>query len=167
MTKRNNNRLPVAGLLCLLLTLPALAQQKADSVRVDKSERRLYLLKDGEVLAAYRATFGADPKGHKQQQGDERTPEGHYTLDYKNASSRFYKSIHVSYPNARDRANARDRGVDPGGDIMIHGQTNGWGWAGPLVQFFPWTDGCIALSDPDMDQVWKAVDVGTPIEIRP
>jgi len=157
-------------LLVCLLTLQTLAvatAQKADAVLVDKSERRLYLIKKGEVFASYRATFGANPVGHKQMQGDERTPEGHYTLDYKNPSSQFYKSIHISYPNRMDRTNARQLGVDPGGNIMIHGQTNGWGWASPLVQFFPWTDGCVALSNRDMDRVWNAVDPGTAIQIRP
>jgi murein L,D-transpeptidase YafK len=144
-----------------------LSAQKADAVLVVKSEKRLYLLKNGKPFASYHVTFGGQPTGHKQAQGDQRTPEGHYILDYKNPNSKFYKSIHVSYPNARDRANARRLGVDPGGDIMIHGQTNGWGWAAPVVQFFSWTDGCIALSNKDMDRVWAAVDPGTPIQIKP
>jgi murein L,D-transpeptidase YafK len=143
------------------------AAVKADSVLVIKKQGRLYLLKNGERFASFRATFGANPVGHKQAQGDERTPEGHYILDYKNPNSKFYKSIHISYPNARDRANARRMGVDPGGDIMIHGQTNGWGWAAPVMRFVLWTDGCVALSDRDMDRVWAAVDPGTPIEIKP
>ena len=154
-------------LLLLLQAVQGAYAQKADKVLVIKSENRLYLLNKGKKVASYRATFGANPVGHKERQGDERTPEGHYVLDYKNPNSRFYKSIHVSYPNAQDRRNARRLGVDPGGDIMIHGQTNGWGWAGPLVQFFPWTDGCVALTNADMDEVWMAVDAGTPIEIRP
>ena len=88
-------------------------------------------------------------------------------LDHKNPNSRFYKSIHISYPNETDRANARRLGAEPGGNIMIHGQMNGWEWAAPLVQFFSWTDGCIAMRNEDMDRVWEAVDPGTPIEIRP
>jgi murein L,D-transpeptidase YafK len=154
-------------LLCLVQAPSGALAQKADKVLVIKSEKRLYLMKDGKRVASYRATFGANPVGHKERQGDERTPEGHYMLDYKNWNSKFYKSIHISYPNAQDRREARRRGVDPGGDIMIHGQTNGWGWAGPVMQFFSWTDGCVALSDRDMDEVWEAVDPGTPIEIRP
>jgi murein L,D-transpeptidase YafK len=141
--------------------------QKADAVLVIKSEKRLYLMNKGSQFASLRVTFGAQPVGHKQKQGDERTPEGYYVLDYKNPSSRFYKSIHISYPNLRDRTNAQHLGVNPGGDIMIHGQTNGWEWASPIMQFFSWTDGCIALSNKDMDRVWEAVDPGTPIEIRP
>ena len=157
-------------IFALLLTLTAqisIGVQKADAVLVIKSEKRLYLLSKGEKIASFRVTFGDNPKGHKQKRGDERTPEGHYVLDYKNPNSKFHKSIHISYPNARDREVARLLGVDPGGDIMIHGQTNGWGWASPIVQFFPWTDGCIALTNTSMDRVWEAVDPGTPIEIRP
>jgi murein L,D-transpeptidase YafK len=155
------------ALLLILQTANGMSAQKADAVIVIKSERRLYLMDKGERFASFSVTFGAEPTEHKQARGDERTPEGHYILDYKNRNSNFYKSIHISYPNAKDRANARWLGVDPGGDIMIHGQANGWGWASPIVQHFSWTDGCIALSDKDMDRVWTAVDSGTPIEIRP
>ena len=158
--------------LVALLVLPVHAVaandvEKADAVLVIKSEKRLYLMKKGEVLASYRAAFGAEPKGHKERQGDERTPEGRYTLGYKNGNSAYYKSIHVSYPNAEDRRKARQRGYDPGGDIMIHGQPNGWGWVWPVLQRISWTDGCIALSNENMDRVWEAVDPGIPIEIRP
>ena len=158
------------GLACalvLLLAASASGAEKADHVLVVKSEWRLYLMRGDKVFADYPVTFGAQPKGHKQQQGDERTPEGRYLLDSKNVNSKFYKAIHVSYPNAQDRENARKRGVSPGGDIMVHGQPNGWGWAGPALQMLSWTDGCIALRDKDMDEVWAAVDAGTPIEIRP
>ena len=132
-----------------------------------KSEKRLYLMSKGKPFASFPVTFGREPKGHKQERGDERTLEGNYMLDSKNANSQFYKSIHVSYPNSQDRANAQRRHVDPGGDIMIHGQPNGWAWAAPIVQRFSWTDGCIALSNTNLDQVWAAVNPGTPIEIRP
>ena len=155
------------ALLLILQTANGVSAQQVDAVLVIKSERRLYLMNKGERFASFHVTFGAEPTGHKQARGDERTPEGHYRLDYKNPNSDFYKSIHISYPNAKDRANARRLGVNPGGDIMIHGQANGWEWASPLVQLFSWTDGCIALSNRDMDRVWAAVDPGTPIEIRP
>lgn len=158
----------VAAILAVFLFCGvAYSDQKADSVLVIKSESRLYLLHQGNELGSFGAAFGANPEGHKQQQGDERTPEGHYMLDYKNPNSKYYKSIHISYPNARDRENARKRGVDPGGDTMIHGQLNGYGGLSTFVQLFNWTDGCIALSDQDMDVVWEAVNPGTPIEIRP
>lgn len=157
----------VITLLLTIQTTTVLSQQKADAVLVIKSEGRLYLMHKGEPFASFSVTFGAEPAGHKQMQGDERTPEGHYELDYKNPNSKFYKSIHISYPNEADMANARRLGVDPGGEIMIHGQTNGWGWAAPFMQLFSWTDGCIALNNKDMDRVWDAIAPGTPIEIRP
>ena len=141
--------------------------QKADNILVIKNERKLFLINNDQIYATYSVTFGGDPNGHKQSQGDQKTPEGNYVLDYKNANSKYYKSIHISYPNQKDRENAKRLGVSPGGDIMIHGQLNGWDWAAPIVQLFSWTDGCIALSNKDMDQLWLAIDPGTPIEIRP
>lgn len=160
-------RILVAVLVAGSAAMTAQAAEKADLVRVVKSEKRLYLLKDGKVLVSFRVVFGADPKGHKREEGDERTPEGRYLLDYKNTASKFYKSIHVSYPNARDREDARKRGVSPGGDIMIHGQPNGKEWLTVVSQRFNWTDGCVALSNEDMDTVWDAVKVGIPIDIEP
>ena len=151
----------------LVCAAPCFAADKADLVIVRKKERKLLLYNNGEQLASLKVTFGANPEGHKQQQGDERTPEGEYVLDYKNSNSKFYKSIHVSYPNKEDRKAAAERKVSPGGDIMIHGQPNGKGWAAPVLQFFNWTDGCIALKNSDMDLVWNAVDAGTPIVIKP
>jgi murein L,D-transpeptidase YafK len=155
-----------AAFVFLLYAGAAHCEQTADRVIVEKSESRLYLMRAGDAFASFHVAFGANPEGHKQQQGDERTPEGQYVLGYKNAGSAFYKSIHISY-NAKDRAEARKRGVNPGGDIMIHGQKNGYGKFSAIVQRFNWTNGCIALSDRDMDLVWNAVKPGTPIEIRP
>jgi len=139
----------------------------ADTVIVIKSERKLLLLRDNVVIETFRVVFGSSPEGHKQVRGDGRTPEGRYVLDYKNPNSKFYKSIHISYPDAADRARAAKAGVDPGDHIMIHGQKNGWRWLSPLAQFVNWTDGCIALRDDDMDRVWQLIEAGTPIEIRP
>jgi murein L,D-transpeptidase YafK len=151
----------------LLYAGTAHSEQTADRVLVEKSKSRLYLMREGEAFASFRVAFGSNPKGHKQAQGDGRTPEGRYILDYKNAGSAFYKSIHISYPDVKDRKEALKQGVDPGGDIMIHGQKNGYGRLSFLVQRFNWTNGCIALSDRDMDLVWNAVKPGTPIEIKP
>ncbi len=161
------SKIIITAIAFLLCSGMAYSEQTADFVLVVKSESRLYLIREGEEFAAFRVAFGSNPKGHKQQQGDERTPEGRYTLDYKNANSAYYKSIHISYPNTKDRENARKRGVDPGGHIMIHGQRNGYEGLSIFAQFFNWTNGCIALNNPDMDVVWKAVSPGTPIEIRP
>jgi murein L,D-transpeptidase YafK len=143
------------------------ADQKADAVLINKSEKSLYLLTNDRVIAEYSVVFGSSPRGHKVQEGDERTPEGKYVLDYKNPHSKYFKSIHVSYPNSQDRKRARELGVSPGGDIMIHGQPNDLGWTRMFSQFVNWTDGCIALDDADMQEVWDAVDTGTPIEIIP
>ena len=134
---------------------------------VIKSESKLYLKKNGKTLKKFRVAFGANPKGHKLKKGDEPTPEGRYLLDYKKEDSAFHKAIHISYPNEKDKRRAKVLGVDPGGQIMIHGQKNGYGWLSFITQLFNWTDGCIALSDSDMDKVWELVDVGTPIEIKP
>ena len=164
---KSNLRITAIVFILLLAGGSAHSGQIADMVVVEKSESRLYLMREGEAFASFHVAFGANPEGHKQQQGDERTPEGKYLLDYKNANSLYYKSIHISYPNQRDREEARKRNVDPGGDIMIHGQKNGYEGLSFLVQRFNWTNGCIALSNKDMDLVWDAVQPGTPIEIKP
>ena len=153
--------------LLVFMLLPQLSysMQKADMVLVVKSESKLYLKRNGKVLRTFHVAFGDNPKGHKQQQGDERTPEGKYILDFKKDNSAYYKAIRISYPNQTDRARARQLGVDPGGSIMIHGQKNGFGHMARITQRANWTDGCIAVTDEEMDEIWKAVDVGTPIEI--
>ena len=151
--------------IALVASLPA-AAQTADKVLVDKSDEKLYLLKNGSVIAEYSVAFGSDPQGHKQQEGDGRTPEGQYVLDYKKADSSFYKSIHISYPNQTDKQAAAAKGVDPGGLIMIHGQRNWFGWLSFITQRFDWTDGCIAVTNSEMDEIWNMVAVNTPIEIR-
>ena len=136
-------------------------------VRVLKGQHKLQLLAGDRVVRDFHVVFGENPRGHKAQEGDERTPEGTYTLDYKKPDSAFHKAIHISYPNARDVAAAKVRGVSPGGQVMIHGQKNGLGWLAPVSQRFNWTNGCIALTNADMDVVWSMVKVGTPIEIVP
>ena len=160
-------------LMKLILTLltffstSLLAAQKADLVVVSKKEETLTLYKNQKVLGVYPVVFGTNPVGHKQQEGDRKTPEGRYVLDYKKPNSSFYKAIHISYPNAQDIANAKKRGVSPGGAIMVHGQPNGFEWAEDITQLRNWTHGCIALKNKDLDAVWGAVDAGTPIEILP
>ena len=136
-----------------------------DKVFVDKSARTLQLLSDNKVIKTYHIALGGNPIGHKQQQGDQRTPIGSYTLDYKNEKSGYYRSIHISYPNTTDKARAKSRGVSAGGDIMIHGQKNGFGALGLLNQQRDWTEGCIAVTNDEMDEIMAAVKVGTPIEI--
>ena len=118
----------------------AYAADRVDLVRVDKSDRRMELLAKGQLLRSYAIALGGSPVGHKQQQGDERTPEGRYVLDWRNANSCCMRSLHISYPNEADKAAASQLGVDPGGMIMIHGQPNGYGWWGWLLQLVDWTD---------------------------
>ena len=157
----------------LLLTAPGWAQQalpagaRADHVVVVKQERTLQLLSQGKVLKTYRVALGGQPAGPKLQRGDHRTPEGMYVLDRRNAHSQFYRSIHISYPNPADRARAAKARVSPGGDIFVHGLPNGYGFVGSGHRLKDWTDGCIAVTDEEMDEIWRAVPDGTPIEIRP
>ena len=157
----------IVFILILLIPVHTLGIERADKVLVVKSESKLYLIKDKKVLSVFKVAFGANPKGHKQQEGDEKTPEGKYILDYKKSDSAFYKAIHISYPNDEDIKRAKEAGVSPGGFIMVHGQKNGFGWLAWITQHFNWTNGCIAVSNSAMDEIWEAVTVGTPIEIKP
>jgi murein L,D-transpeptidase YafK len=143
---------------------------KITKVLVIKSKNRLYLLsKDNRVIKEYRVSLGKSPKGAKVQVGDKKTPEGNYTLDYKKFDSTFHRAFHISYPNKHDRALAKKAKVNSGGFIMLHGQTAGeldWFsvWA---IRFFDWTDGCIAVTNDEIDEIFSLVKKGTPIEIRP
>ncbi len=143
------------------------AIEKADLVVVKKAERKLLLVSAGKAFKEFRIALGPMPRGPKIAAGDERTPEGDYILDRKNEKSAFYKAIHVSYPNQFDRERATHLGLNPGGSIMIHGQPNVKIWPEDVAQTFNWTSGCIAVTDSQMDEIWDAVDAGTPISIRP
>ncbi|MEJ6404963.1 L,D-transpeptidase family protein [Yoonia sp. 2307UL14-13] len=143
----------------------AAADERADAIHVDKDKRILTLLRDGEVIRTYPISMGANPVGHKTQEGDERTPTGAYEIDWRNANSIAHLSLHISYPNADDVAQAQARGVSPGGNIMIHGLPNGWGWLGPWQTRWDWTDGCIAVTNAEMREIWALVPDGTPITI--
>ena len=155
----------IAAIILLFLSASAFAEI-ADKILVSKSSKMLYLQKEGKVFASYPVVFGGNPVGHKQKEGDGRTPEGVYTIDFKKENSAYFKALHVSYPNAKDIESAKASGVSPGGDIMIHGQRNGFGWASFIVQYFNWTKGCIALSNENMELVWQSVNAGTQIEIQ-
>lgn len=141
--------------------------EQADKVVVVKHERRLYLYQGDRVVAAYPVKLGLNPYGHKQQEGDFRTPEGKYLLTRRNPQSDFYLSIQVSYPNREDAAWARENGWKPGGLVMIHGQPNVPKRSPEFYATRDWTDGCIALSNADMVDVWLRTNSGIPIEIRP
>ena len=138
---------------------------KADQVVVYKSERQMFLLKDGKILKQYRIALGGQPTGHKLREGDHRTPEGVYYIQARNAKSRYYLSLKISYPSATDKARAQKMGVSPGDNIMIHGMSDYyrsfWG------RLKDWTKGCIAVRNHEIEEIWQMVGVGTPIKIFP
>ncbi|CAA6827083.1 MAG: ErfK/YbiS/YcfS/YnhG family protein [uncultured Sulfurovum sp.] len=142
----------------------------ADKVIVKKSTRMLYLSQNGEIFNKYHITLGRVPVGHKEVEGDMKTPEGAYLLDYRQFSNDYYKSLHVSYPNAKDKAHAKTLGQSAGGMIMIHGTPPSWSlspygdWMNVLID---WTEGCIAMSNDDMDEVWEQTTNGTVVVIIP
>jgi hypothetical protein len=146
---------------------PKTSFEAADRVLVKKSERRLYLMRANRIIAEYPIRLGLNPNGHKEREGDFRTPEGTYELVRRNPRSDFFLSLQVSYPNDADRARAKKMGVRPGGLIMIHGQPNVPRKSPDYYANFDWTDGCIALSNSDMVDIWLRTGLGTPIEIRP
>lgn len=139
----------------------------ADRILVEKGARRLTLLRDGASFRTYHVALGRNPRGPKREEGDGKTPEGIYTIDRRKADSDFHLALHVSYPNENDAAQAAARGRSPGGDIMIHGQRNGLGLFAEITQRRDWTAGCIALRNAEIEEIWRLVPLGTPIEIRP
>tara|TARA_R110002167_G_scaffold70472_1_gene198879 strand:+ start:388 stop:861 length:474 start_codon:yes stop_codon:yes gene_type:complete len=154
-------------IFALILTIISFSSfAEVDLVRVDKSENKMYLLDGDKVIQEYHVSFGENPEGHKVQEGDERTPEGTYTLDYKKEDSSFYRAMHISYPNQVDLDNAKRKGVSAGGFIMVHGQKNWLGWLSTITQNFNWTNGCIALTNSEMDEFMALVKVGTKIQIE-
>ena len=138
-----------------------------DRVIVYKQQRKLALLSQGKEVRTYHVALGGEPVGPKQRRGDHRTPEGSYVLDSRNDHSHFYKAFRISYPNQNDIAAAKKMGVSPGGDIMLHGLPKEYAWVGKAHTLHDWTDGCIAVTNGEMDEIWKLVRVGTPIEIKP
>ncbi len=136
-------------------------------ILIEKSERRLTLLSKDKVLKTYKIALGGNPNGPKERQGDNKTPEGTYKIDSRNRDSRYHLSLHISYPNERDVKRARDLGVSPGGNIMIHGLKNGFSWVGDLHTEVDWTEGCIAVTDEEIEEIANLVPNGTTVEIKP
>lgn len=137
----------------------------ANRILIKKAERRLYLMRDDAIMRSYPIALGFKPLGHKREEGDGRTPEGRYRLDWRNDRSAYYKALHIAYPNSRDRRRARAEGRRPGGMIMIHGEPRGRS-AAPAIEG-DWTLGCIAVSNPAMDVIWRSTANGIPVEILP
>ena len=140
---------------------------QADRIVVVKSTRTMTLYSGDRILHQYKVALGREPKGPKEQQGDHKTPEGQYLIDSKNDHSRFHLALHLSYPNANDRAQAARNRVDPGGMVEIHGLPTYFAFAGSLQSSVDWTDGCIAVSNAEIEEIWTLVPVGTKVEILP
>ena len=169
--------LHLAGSFSVLLAVAAIAgvpasadrgaSVKADRVVVVKADRTLTLYSGEQILKTYKIALGTNPLGPKEQEGDGRTPEGVYTIDGRNSQSAFHRSLHISYPNADDRRRAGKRRVRPGGAIMIHGLPNGLGALGAAHRLRDWTAGCIAVTDDEIEEIWRLVPNGTRVVIRP
>lgn len=166
MSRLTGRRAFLSGLAVTLLAGRVRADQyqgpKVTRVVVQKAQRRLYLMHENKVLRSYKIELGFDPVGPKRRAGDGKTPEGSYFIDRRNPNSSYYLSLGISYPNARDVAEARKRGVDPGGDIFIHG-----GWRGFSLFRRDWTAGCISVSNRAMEEIYSMVELGTQIDINP
>jgi len=154
-------------MLGLLLASTSVAQSRADRIIVHKKARTMELIHAGQVIKTYKIALGGEPVGPKTRQGDHRTPEGEYVIDSRNSHSQFHRSLHISYPNAADRERARKSGLLPGGDIFIHGFPNGYGFIGAAHRARDWTDGCIAVTDQEIEEIWRLVENDTPVDIRP
>jgi murein L,D-transpeptidase YafK len=170
--RKSNGR--YLALLLLLLCLPCRGDDKtsgplakADRIVVEKSARTMTLMRDGKVLKTYKVALSREPVGAKEREGDHKVPEGEYVIDSKNPHSRFHLALHISYPNAVDKERARKLGVKPGGNIEIHGLDSKYAWVGSLQRQVDWTDGCIAVTNSEIDEIWPLVAVQTPVEIRP
>lgn len=146
---------------------PAHAAAKVDRILVEKAARRLTLWAGLEKVKTYRVALGPSPVGDKTCQGDGRTPEGLYRISGRNPSSAYHRSLRISYPDATDRAAAKKLGCDPGGDIFLHGLPNGSSPVAPGAVLGDWTLGCIAVTSPEIDEIWALVVDGTRVEIRP
>lgn len=142
-------------------------QGPADRILIEKKKRQLTLIAKGRALKTYRIALGGNPDGPKERQGDHKTPEGTYIIDGRNTGSRYHLSLHISYPNEKDKKRAREMGVAPGGDIKIHGIKNGFSWVGDMHTGLDWTRGCIAVTDEEIEEIEKLVPDGTIVEIRP
>jgi murein L,D-transpeptidase YafK len=146
---------------------PLPTDAKVDLLVVEKANHKLLAYSHGALLRSYSIALGGDSSDPKSRQGDRRTPEGRYFIDAHNANSSFHRALHVSYPSAADIERARAAGYDPGGDIMVHGIHNGLGWIGRAHRLMDWTAGCVAVTDPEIEELYRVVPDGTQIDLRP
>ena len=154
-------------LLFLSLITAASAQTRVDHLVILKRQHKLQLLSGDQIVKSYDVALGRGGLAPKRRQGDGRTPEGFYTIDYRNPASHYHRALHISYPEQTDVQRARQLGVSPGGDIMIHWLGPNFSWAGENHRHYDWTEGCIAVTDSEIEEIWQVVPDGTPIEIRP
>jgi murein L,D-transpeptidase YafK len=157
----------LATMLAVCAAGHASAQVTADRIVIVKSTRTMTLMSGDKILKTYKVALGTQPIGAKDRVGDHKTPEGEYVVDAKKDKSQFHRALHVSYPNATDRARARKLGVSAGGDIEIHGLGDKYGWVGSAHLKIDWTDGCIAVTNEEIDEIFAMVPIGTRIEIKP
>ena len=156
------------AVLLVSTALPCLTHaQTVDLVLIEKGVRRLTLKREGKEVAVFKVALGGTPQGPKECQGDAKTPEGDYQISGRNPHSAFHKSLRISYPSKSDRIRAAALGCSPGGDIMIHGLPNGRGWVGASHSLTDWTNGCVAVTDSEIDQIWKLVPDGVTVRIVP
>jgi murein L,D-transpeptidase YafK len=156
-------------ILFFVLSATAIASEVvlADKVLIEKKDRRLTLFSRGTAIKVYKVALGRNSAGAKEREGDNKTPEGTYTIDSRNKQSGYHLALHVSYPNENDKKRAKELGVSPGGNIMIHGIRNGFGWIGSFHAWLDWTKGCIAVTDKEVAEIGKLVPNGTVVEIWP
>ena len=166
-TQRISVRICLLTLLLSAVQVQGKAKQEADKILIIKSAHTMTLLRGGKTIKTYKVALGGVPIGPKRIEGDHRTPEGNYAIDAKNAHSRFHLALHISYPSAADRETARKLGSRPGGAIMIHGLASSFAYLGALHRQTDWTDGCIAVTNAEIEEIWRLVPVGTHVEIRP
>ena len=141
--------------------------EKADRIEVRKSDRVMALLRDGKVLKTYKVALSTVSVGPKEREGDHKVPEGLYEVDAKNPHSQFHLALHISYPNSADRERARKLRVKPAGNIEIHGLGKNFAWVGSMHRQVDWTDGCIAVTNAEIEEIFPMVAVGMPVEIFP
>ena len=173
MTKRKIIRLTIFLTIAGLLTYYFYPENKLpnniqiDNIIVCKSKREMSVYSNGELLKTYKISLGRQPIGHKEFEGDKKTPEGIYSINDKNPNSGYHKNLGISYPDKNDMENAKQFGKSAGGNIKIHGFRNGIGFVGKFHRWFDWTLGCIAVTNKEIDELYSAVKIGTRIEIKP
>jgi murein L,D-transpeptidase YafK len=165
--RRISIRICLAALLLPAIPIQGKTAHQADKILIVKSAHTMTLLSGGKMLKTYKVALGGVPVGPKRVEGDHKTPEGSYVIDAKNAHSRFHLSLHISYPSAADTETARKLGSRPGGAIMIHGLASSFAYLGALHRQTDWTDGCIAVTNAEIEEIWRLVPMGTRVEIRP